>query len=77
MGQCILKSEAQTLAWYKEQIAQMDSAILELKLSQPALRALVNLKVNCVSDLKKLDNQTLLNSHGIGPRAYRKLETLR
>lgn len=77
MAECKLKSDAESQAWYKEQIALLDPLILTLGLSQPALRALVNLKVNCVNDLKKLDEQTLQNSHGIGPMAYRKLETLR
>lgn len=77
MAECKLKSDTESQVWYKEQIALLDPLILTLGLSQPALRALVNLKVTCVNDLKKLDKQTLQNSHGIGPRAYRKLETLR
>jgi len=77
MEPCILKSDEQSLSWYKEQIALLDPRILGLGLSQPALRALVNLKVNSLEDLKSLEKGTLQNSHGIGPKAYRKLESLR
>lgn len=77
MHLCSLKDDTLKLAWYQEQILRMDSALLELGLSQPALRALVNLEVFSVEALRNLDTITLKQSHGIGPKAYRKLETLR
>jgi hypothetical protein len=46
-------------------------------LSQPALRALINLSIYTVDALKSVDMQTLQKSHGIGPNALKKLETLR
>ena len=55
----------------------MSHAILALGLSQPALRTLVNLHVFSADDLKRLDGLILKNSHGIGPNALQKLETLR
>lgn len=76
MAECKLKSDKQLQAGYKKQISLLDPLILALGLSQPALRALVNLEVNNVSDLKRLNQETIYNSHGIGPKAYRKLETL-
>ncbi len=77
MGECRLKADKQSRIWYQEQIAKMDPAIRALGLSQPALRALINLEVYCLSDLKKSDTAVLSNSHGIGPKAIKKLETLR
>ena len=76
MAECKLKFDKQLQAGYKEQISLLDPLILALGLSQPALRALVNLEVNNISDLKRLNQETIYNSHGIGPKAYRKLETL-
>jgi hypothetical protein len=77
MGQCILKSDEQMQAWYQEQINHLDPMILALGLSQPAQRALVNLHIRDVEDLKRLSQDPLKNAHGIGPKAYRKLESLR
>jgi hypothetical protein len=77
MGKCILKSDEQMQAWYQEQIKHLDPMILALGLSQPAQRALVNLHVRDVEDLKRPSQEALKNAHGIGPKAYRKLESLR
>jgi hypothetical protein len=41
------------------------------------LRALVDLQVFNVLDLQQVDALTLKNSHGIGPNALKKLESLR
>ncbi|MEK6547700.1 MAG: hypothetical protein AABZ56_05245 [Bacteroidota bacterium] len=77
MHKCGLKGNEEIGLWYKNQIAMMSPAILALGLSQPALRTLVNLHVFSADDLKRLDGLILKNSHGIGPNALQKLETLR
>jgi hypothetical protein len=45
----------------------------ELKLSKPALRALIRSKVYFVNDLKGIDVKVLKQAHGIGPAAMKKL----
>lgn len=77
MATCTLQSDVQTQAWYQEEISKLDPAILALGLSQPALRALINLSIYTVNELKVVDTQTLKKGHGIGPNALKKLETLR
>ena len=77
MATCPLHADVQSQAWYQEQIRKCDPAILALGLSQPALRALINLSIHTVEELNAEDEQTLRNSHGIGPNALKKLETLR
>ncbi len=77
MYRCELKTDEGKQAWYQDQIAKMSPEILGLALSQPALRALVNLAVYSVGDLQRLSAENLKNSHGIGPNALKKLETLR
>jgi len=77
MHMCELKGNDGKKAWYQDQIAKMSPELLALGLSQPALRALVNLQVYSARDLKQLDGLILKNSHGIGPNAMKKLETLR
>ncbi|MHA8075450.1 helix-hairpin-helix domain-containing protein [Aquirufa sp. TARAVU-A1A] len=77
MATCPLHADVQSQTWYQEQIARLDPMILALGLSQPALRALVNLSIYSLNDLKVVDEQTLRNGHGIGPNAMKKLETLR
>ena len=77
MATCPLHADVQSQAWYQEQIRKCDPAILALGLSQPALRALINLSIYTVDALKSVDMQTLQKSHGIGPNALKKLETLR
>ena len=77
MAKCPLHADVQSQAWYQEQIQHCDPAILALGLSQPALRALINLSIYTVNELKAVDEQTLRQGHGIGPNALKKLETLR
>jgi hypothetical protein len=77
MHRCDLKDKDEKRAWYQAQINQMSPELLALRLSQPALRALVDLQVFNVLDLQQVDALTLKNSHGIGPNALKKLESLR
>jgi hypothetical protein len=77
MATCPLHADVQSQAWYQEQIRKCDPAILALGLSQPALRALINLSIYTVHALKAVDEKSLRNGHGIGPNALKKLETLR
>jgi hypothetical protein len=55
----------------------MSPELLALRLSQPALRALVDLQVFNALDLQQVDGLILKNTHGIGPAALKKLESLR
>ena len=70
---CALKNESSKLADYDQAIAQMDVVFREIGLPQPALRALVNLRVVRVSDLQKIDFVVLKKAHGIGPKALKAL----
>ena len=76
MHRCDLKDKDEKRAWYQAQINQISHDILALRLSQPALRALVDLQVFNVLDLQQVDRLILKNSHGIGPQALKKLESL-
>lgn len=77
MHQCDLQAKDEKRAWYQAQIKQMSPELLALRLSQPALRALVDLQVFNALDLQQVEGLILKNTHGIGPAALKKLESLR
>jgi hypothetical protein len=77
MRSCILKGNDEAMALFAKQIAQMSPEILGLRLSQPALRALVNLQIYTLADIHRVGWTALKESHGIGPSAFKKLESLR
>lgn len=77
MRSCILKGNNEAKALFAKQIAQMSPEILGLRLSQPALRALVNLQVYSIVDIHRVGWPALKESHGIGPSAFKKLESLK
>jgi len=45
MHRCDLKGNGERMAWYQAKIKKISPEILALQLSQPALRALVDLEV--------------------------------
>jgi hypothetical protein len=51
----------------------MDVVFLKIGLPQPALRALVDLNIQQVADLQKVDFLILKKAHGIGPKALQAL----
>jgi DNA-directed RNA polymerase alpha subunit len=52
----------------------IDNELSNLKIGQPACRALASIQVTCLSDLLNLTEKQLLSLHGFGPRALRILK---
>ncbi len=73
MTKCIIKSDSQKLEWYENEIRKISKEILDLKLSRPALRALINNSIYTKSALKKKSKEELAAFHGIGPSALEKI----
>ncbi len=76
MEKCEIKRNPELATEFERLISTMDSSILDLKLSRPALRALVRLDIYSVSDLLKVSINDLKKAHGIGPTAILKLKPL-
>ncbi len=76
MEKCEIKRNPELATEFERLISTMDSSILDLKLSRPALRALVRLDIYSVSDLLKVSINDLEKAHGIGPTAILKLKPL-
>lgn len=76
MKSCSLKTNSKKLAWYENEIQKMDAAILEQKLAQPALRALVNASIYTVQSLRSKSIKEIKTLHGFGPAAVQKLKKL-
>ena len=74
MTKCELKMNGGINDYFETEISKMESALLSMKLSKPALRALIRLNVYFVSDLKQIDVKVLENAHGVGPAAMKKLQ---
>jgi hypothetical protein len=74
MTKCELKLNEGINDYFEKEIFKMESALLSMKLSKPALRALIRLNVYFVDDFKQIDREALKNAHGIGPSAMRKLQ---
>lgn len=68
---CKLKSDSVQSRSYEESILKMDDVLLNSGLAKPALRALIDNKMTTMRALKKLDDHTLRNMHGIGPKAVK------
>lgn len=66
---CKLKSETIQSRSYEESIQKMEDVLRNSGLSKPVLRALIDNKITTMRALKKLDDHTLRNMHGIGPKA--------
>ncbi len=74
MDKCEIKRNPLLASEFESLIASMDSSILDLRLSKPALRALVRLDIYSVADLKKVALMDLEKAHGIGPASILKLK---
>ncbi len=74
MTKCELKLNEGINDYFESEISKMESVLLSMKLSKPALRALIRLNVYFVGDLKQIDVKVLKNAHGIGPTAMEKLK---
>ena len=53
---------------------KLDGEWKELGLASPARRALINAKLLKLMDLKKISEAELINMHGIGPNALKKIQ---
>lgn len=73
MKNCALKSDVKTQEWYKKEMQRMDREIVELKLAQPAVRALINASIFSVNSLRKKSIDELGTLHGLGPASLKKL----
>ena len=74
MHQCDLKGNQPLKLEFEKEFLKMDDELLNLKLSKPALRALVRLNIYCLDDLLGIGLNELKNAHGIGPSALVKLQ---
>ena len=70
---CELQHNEDMRLEFERLYTKMSSDIMELKLSKPALRALIRLDIWSLSDLKGVSYEILSNAHGIGPNALKKL----
>ena len=74
MEKCEIKRHPELASEFERLISTMDAEILDLRLSKPALRALVRLNIYSLSDLGKVSINDLEKAHGIGPDAILKLK---
>ncbi len=74
MHQCELKVNQHLKTEFEKEYLKMDNALLRLKLSKPALRALLRLNIYKLEDLCKIRLNELENAHGIGPSGIEKLK---
>ena len=74
MKKCELKLNEGINDYFESEISKMETVLLSMNLSKPALRALIRLNVYFVSDLEQIDVKVLKNAHGIGPTAMEKLQ---
>lgn len=74
MHKCDLKGNQTLKLEFEKEFLKLDDELLNLKLSKPALRALVRLNIYCMDDLLGISLNELKNAHGIGPSAIIKLQ---
>lgn len=71
-----LNPEKHAADWYEIEYGKIDKTILDLKLAKPALRALINISIYTLADLKKIPLQQLEKLHGMGPGSIKKMKQL-
>lgn len=76
MKQCALKSNPLEKSFFETELSNLDTEILKLNLSKPALRALIRLKIYTLLDLSKISRESLINAHGMGPSSIIKINCL-
>ena len=74
MHQCELKVNQHLKTEFEKEYSKIDNDLLCLKLSKPALRALLRLNIHKLGDLREIELNELKNAHGIGPTAIEKLK---
>ena len=74
MNQCEIKGNVALKSHFEQEFLKMEDELIQLKLSKPALRALVRMNIYNLSDLKQIDLNALKHAHGIGPAAIIKLQ---
>jgi hypothetical protein len=76
MKQCELKTNVDAKIFFVSEISKMDTEIIQLNLSKPALRALIRLKIYTLLDLSEISRESLINAHGMGPSSIIKINCL-
>lgn len=73
MSECALKTDNTLSQAYIQEIKKLDSKLLNLGLSKPALRALVDHSIFSLAQLSTYKRTDIISWHGIGPKALTKL----
>ncbi len=73
MHQCDLKNNQNLMIEFEKEYSKMDVQLLNLKLSKPALRALLRLGIYSLDDLSRFNVNELKIAHGIGPTTLVKI----
>lgn len=76
MSPCPLNQDLKTKEWYEKEFLKLDPEILVLKLARPALRAMINASIYSLNDLSEKTTTELLQLHGMGPSAVKRLKSL-
>lgn len=76
MSNCIIKGNEALLMQYDQLALELDSEILGLKLPKPALRALINLNIKTLDDIRKVGIEAVASAHGMGPKSIQLIREL-
>ena len=66
---CSLRTNPKKAKEFDAAIRTMESELYQSGLAKPALRALINLNVYTIAELKSIKSETLSQAHGIGSKA--------
>ncbi len=76
MNKCDIQTDVNKSLYYEKAIKKLPEEILNLKISKPALRALVNQGLFDIEDLRSFGLSKLSQLHGFGPKALDQIADL-